>query len=139
MITEHLHHIAEAYHLTGPEITDVQQLAQTYLDHGKSPASAYEIGIKAIRAMATNRNKHTNWAQDLELKIRQRIEAVILIAAYRIMRKGGSRRDQDSAALAALLALLNGESAASAVESGIKNGLYLMQLNGRYPCAHNQN
>jgi hypothetical protein len=68
----------------------------------------------------------TSWAQELEKRILFRIKLVKVTAAYRIKIKGGRPSDQDSAALAALVALLGGASAASAIEQGVANGMRLM-------------
>lgn len=68
----------------------------------------------------------SSWAQALEQQVVERIARVKHHAAYRIKQLGGRPSDQDSAALAALLALLNGASAASAIEQGVDNGKRLM-------------
>ncbi len=70
-----------------------------------------------------------NWAQAQEAKAIERMALVKLYAAYRVWRLSGNRAIQDSAALAALLALLNGGSAANAIYTGVACGRELMQLN----------
>ncbi len=135
----YLRHLAESNDLTCIEIQDVQALAQAYLDHGKSAASAYEIGSKVIYAIAKQNRmeaRRNQWAQRLEQKLRYRLETVKIIAANRIKAKGGLPIDQDSAALSAALALsVSGKNTTAAINYGVNQSLMVMKLNGRLKCA----
>jgi len=64
-----------------------------------------------------------NWAQQLTKKLITRMKLVQLHAAYRVQQKGGHQAAQICAAVAARERLLDGGSAANAIDTGVKVGM----------------
>lgn len=76
-------------------------------------------------------NNQTSWAQTQLKIVKNRAEIVKMITTLNIRIDGGTPAEQKSAALAAHLALINGETPENAIKNGVINGRRIMAFNGK--------
>lgn len=72
-----------------------------------------------------------SWAKTQLKIILNRMEMIKMMTSMCIRHRGGDANVQKSAELAATIALVNGESPQSAVQTGIISGMMIMRFNGK--------